>query len=122
MHYVARMLQRSPSDRRYSSVGMAVKDVTPRHKQGFIVKSGEIPGSVILTAEDVKHGFHEWQYRQAGPDVAAIPDGWISVTSTTEATTVIEGLESGKRHWFRHRTILPGGPTAYEDPISIMVQ
>ncbi|MBI4944827.1 MAG: hypothetical protein HY840_00340 [Bacteroidetes bacterium] len=48
--------------------------------------------------------------------------GWISALSTTEATTTISGLESGKRYWFRHRSILPGSPAPYDGPIDLIVQ
>jgi len=100
------------------SAGMDVKNTFSRQKQVFTIRRDELPGSVILLAGSVRRGSHEWQYTLDSTN----PGAWTSVTSTTEAAVTIPGLESGKRYWFRHRSILPGGPTAYDGPIDIIVQ
>lgn len=100
------------------SAGMDVKETSQRQKQIFRALLGELPGSVILIAESVKRGSHEWQYSRD----TANPNGWIPAVSTTEATVTIPGLDSGTRYWFRHRSILPGGPTAYDGPANLIVQ
>src|ERR1051325_1886645 len=43
------------------SAGLAVKSFSPHQKRVFAVVRGEQPGTVILTAERAKRGFHEWQ-------------------------------------------------------------
>lgn len=99
------------------SAGMEVKRVTPRQKQVFTVELGKKPGTVILTAESVKRGTHEWQYSLNPSDA----DGWIEVDPTTKSTTAIIGLESGKRYWFRHRSVSKEGTSAYDGPVDIIV-
>ncbi|MBI4930562.1 MAG: hypothetical protein HY841_07360 [Bacteroidetes bacterium] len=100
------------------SAGMDVKDVTPRQKRVFTVSNGNLPGTVELVAERAVRGSHEWQYTQDLSD----PNSWIDAESTTQASVTVSGLESGKRYWFRHRAILPDGPTDYDGPVDIIVQ
>ena len=97
------------------SSGMNVKQFTPHQKQTFRVKAGNLPGTILLFAESVKRGSHEWQYNNPPAD------GWTDAEPTVQASTMIMGLESGKRYSFRHRTVLPGGTTAWGDPESILV-
>lgn len=79
---------------------------------------GDKPGTVVLTAEHVERGTHEWEYSLNPSD----SNGWIEVDPTTKATTTIEELESGKRYFFRHRSVSVFGPSAWEGPIDMIVQ
>ena len=99
------------------SAGMEAKRVTPRQKQVFTVERGKLPGTVILLAERVVRGIHEWSYSL---DLSNA-NGWIEVDPTTKATTTITGLESGKRIWFRHRSVTKDGPAAYDGPVDIII-
>ena len=98
------------------SAGMDVKQFTPAQRQVFSVKNGNMPGTIVLTAGSVKRGSHEWQYAANPP-----ADGWTDAEPTVQATTIIMGLEPGKRYTFRHRSVLTDGPAAWEDPQSLIV-
>ncbi|MBI3501113.1 MAG: hypothetical protein HY063_04900 [Bacteroidetes bacterium] len=100
------------------SAGMGKKQFSPRQKQEFGVQAGELPGTADLTAAHVKRGSHEWGYTQ---DLSN-PNGWIDGGTTVQAHTTISGLETGKRYFFRHRSILPEGPSAWEGPAELVVQ
>lgn len=97
--------------------GMEVKHITPRQKQVFTVEAGKLPGTVMLIAERIVRGIHEWQYSLNVSD----PEGWKEVDPTTKATTTITGLESGKRYWFRHRSVSKEGPSGYDGPVDSIV-
>lgn len=99
------------------SAGMKVKRVTPRQRQSFKVLLGGLPGTVIVIAESVKRGAHEWQYSS---DVSN-PGLWVNRLPTIQSKTIIDGLESGRRYYFRHRIVLPAGVTTWNEPKSIMV-
>ena len=100
------------------SAGMDVKHFTPRQKKVFTAESGKLPGSVILTAEHVRIGTHEWQYSPDAFDSKA----WKEVDPTSKATVTIQGLESAKRYFFRHRSVSKDGPSAWDGPIEFIVQ
>lgn len=99
------------------SAGMIAKRFSPHQKRVFTVDRGELSGTVVLTAEHAKRGFHEWQYSLD----ASKPDGWVDAASTLKASISISGLESTKQYFFRHRLVLKEGPGAWDGPISIVV-
>ena len=98
------------------SSGMATRQFTPVQRQVFTVKNGKLPGTAELLASGLKRGSHEWQYAANPP-----ADGWTDAEPTVQATTIIMGLEPGKRYTFRHRSVLTDGPAAWEDPQSLIV-
>jgi hypothetical protein len=46
---------------------------------------------------------------------------WIDAKATTYAHLDLEGLTSGVRHWFRHRTLTRDGMSDWSDPIELLV-
>lgn len=100
------------------SAGMSVKHFTPRQKQVFEVSMGDKPGTVVLVAERVERGTHEWEYSLDPSDAS----GWIEVDPTSKATVTITGLESGKRYFFRHRSVSSDGTSAWDGTIDMIVQ
>lgn len=99
------------------SAGMDVKSISRHQKRTFSVSYGNIPGTMELSAASVTRGSHEWRYTT---DVTSV-SGWINVDATVQASTIIEGLEIGKKHYFSHRAITPDGPTDWDDPESLTV-
>lgn len=99
------------------SAGMEVKAKGSRNKQRFMVVAGELPGTIELFAEAVRRGSHEWQYTT---DIAD-SSGWIDGEPTVQSTTLLTGLESGKKYYFRHRSVRPEGPSAWDDPEAAFV-
>jgi hypothetical protein len=99
------------------SAGMELKAVHPRQKQTFGVDAGDLPGTVVLIAESIKRGAHQWQFTLDLSD----PKAWTDAASTVQATTTLTGLEIGKRYSFRHRGVLPDGHDPWSDPESIIV-
>jgi hypothetical protein len=99
------------------SAGFEIKQTTPRQKQVFSIEHGELSGSIVLLATGLDFGSHDWQYSLQDTQ----PVVWISVASTTKATTTISNLEVGKRYYVRHRAILKDGPTDWEDALNIVV-
>ena len=99
------------------NAGMDVKSFQPRKKRVFMVNRGAMSGTVILGAIHVQRGSHEWQYTL---DISN-PASWVDVDPTIQATTIVSGLESTKKYFFRHRSVLKGGPTAWEGVIDIIV-
>lgn len=100
------------------SAGMQVKELSPRQKQNFSAKAGELPGTADLTAEGVERGSHEWGYTLDVND----PNSWVDAGTTIKASITISGLESAKRYWFRHRAVLSSGPIAWDGPDGLVVQ
>lgn len=99
------------------SAGMNVKDFSAHQKQTFGVKHGRISGSVALTGSSINRGSHEWQY-STDPSNS---NNWIDAEPTVRASTTINGLEVGKRYYFRHRILNPEGLTEWDEPESIIV-
>ncbi len=99
------------------SSGMETKAFTLRPRQTFSIVRGEMPGTIQVLAESVPRGSHEWQYTT---DIAE-STGWIDGEPTVQAHTTFTGLESGKRYFFRHRTVLPRGPSPWSDPQGVIV-
>ena len=99
------------------SAGMSVKSFQPRQKRVFAVQLGDMPGTVMLEAEHLVRGSHEWQYSLDVSNLTA----WVDVDPSIRATTTIGGLVSLKHYFFRHRSILKDGPTPWEYPIEITV-
>ena len=99
------------------SAGMNVKGFSPRQKRVFAVHRGALSGTVILEAKHVQRGSHEWQYTLDASD----PNSWVDAEPSVQATTLVSGLDSAKGYFFRHRSVLKGGPTAWDGTIDIIV-
>jgi len=99
------------------SAGMKVKNFTPRQKQIFAVMAGLLVGTVKVTAETVKRGFHEWQYTYNPVNESS----WINATSTVRAKINLTDLTIGSRVYVRHRAILKSGPENWTSPESVIV-
>jgi hypothetical protein len=98
------------------SAGMEVKATTPGKKRVFSVTNGNIEGSVHLTAQGGANA-HEWQYTS---DVVNF-NGRIPATTTTAASTDINGLQSGTKYAFFHKPIIAGVVSDWEGPLYVKV-
>jgi hypothetical protein len=82
------------------SAGMNVKQVSVQQKRINDAKSGDVSGSVILTADG--GGPHEWQMSK---DQVTI----INLPATSGAKTTVSNLTPGEIWYFRNRPILTQG-------------
>lgn len=98
------------------SAGLQMKLVTARQKRTFAVRVDR-KGEVMLTAQRVMRGTHEWQYTLT-PDN---PESWVKLDPSSKASVTIKGLDSGKKYFFRHRADLKSGPTEWDGPESTIV-
>jgi len=95
---------------------MTVRKTPLRHKPDLVVKQ-LVSESVKLVAKRINGGrAYEWEYSLDGGKT------WIRLPTTTRATTVVLGLESGTVVWFRSRAILrKTGQTDWCQPVSHLV-
>ncbi|MBI3500437.1 MAG: hypothetical protein HY063_01480 [Bacteroidetes bacterium] len=115
------------------STGMHLKDKTHPQKRTFSVRRGKDPGTLIATAEsERKDGAvaHEWRFTY-DPTL----QNWTHAPSTSEATTLLDGLTSEKRCFVSHRPVKrtpkkssaavhkaeKGGPEPWSEPKSELV-
>ena len=99
------------------SAGMQVRAVAHPQKHHFAVKHGAVSGSVDLTAQGITHGFHNWEYILE----PAASNQWVSAPSTTQAHTVVTGLQPGSTYSFRHRAVTKDGESDWEQVLTIIV-
>jgi hypothetical protein len=99
------------------SSGLNMKHISPRQKQVFSANHGTTQGSVILVADSIVRGTHEWQYTN---DLTN-PSLWIAVTPTIKASVTITGLERFKTYYFHHRVLLADGYSEWENPVELTV-
>ena len=78
----------------YDKKGLAFYRLTP---PGFVSGVSNVKGEVTLTWKKVDAHGYEVQYSLDGGKT------WIKVPQTTDTTTTIKGLESGKTYVFRIR-------------------
>ncbi|MBI3502395.1 MAG: hypothetical protein HY063_11430 [Bacteroidetes bacterium] len=115
------------------SSGMPLKGKTHKQKRVFSVKRGKDPGTLFATAEgSQKDGVvaHEWRFTYD-----QTLQGWTHAPSTSEGTTVLDGLTSEKRCFVSHRPVKrtpkkstssvhkaeKGGPEPWSEPKSEIV-
>jgi PBP1b-binding outer membrane lipoprotein LpoB len=89
-----------------TSAGMKVKKQGAVNKQDFVVKDGEVSGSVLLVAKGIQgeRNASEWAKSVDGTN-------WQYITTTLAANTTESGFVKGSIWDFRHRSILKDGPT-----------
>lgn len=98
------------------TAGINVKAITHRQKKFFSAEP-DLPGTAKLYAASIVRGTHDWQY---SPDISN-PDAWVSVLSTSRASTIVTGLTSLKHYYFRHRTVSKSGVSQWDAPVEILV-
>jgi len=99
------------------SAGMQVKKVTIPVPRVFGAKAGELPGTAKLVAASTKRGTHDWAYTLTPSD----PNSWIAMPSTSKASTSVADLNSVTTYYFRHRSVLKTGPSAWDEPVSAVI-
>ena len=96
------------------SAGMSVRKKGTAVKPPLSVKAG-VSGTVKLVAKAAKSNrSHEWQFSTDGKT-------WTSAPSTSKASTVVTGLQSGVLTYFRHRNVTTAGAGDWTSPVSIAV-
>ncbi len=96
------------------AAGMTVKKKASHNKSPLAAKL-HLPNQVQLVAKANKgDGSHEWQYSTDGKV-------WTSAATTTQAKTVVTGLQSGVLTYFRHRAVTKTGASTWSEPVSMMV-
>jgi len=89
-------------------------------KAELIAENGEMPGTVWLKRQAVPGAkSYLWQYCIG--KLSETEEGWINEKVTTQASTLITGVPSVTRCWFRVATVSPEGTSAYCDPIMHVV-
>lgn len=97
------------------SAGMDVKHNEGGQPRTFKVFNTELPGRVrIRTASAGQRSGYEWEF-------STDQNEWTAVDSTLQSATVIDGLISGTRYYFRVRALTKKGYGPWQDPISIIV-
>ena len=98
-----------------SQAGMRLRQQQPPTKPPLAAKQ-KLSGEVALTAKAVSGAkANDWQFSSDGGKT------WVSVPTSTKATTVVTGLLPGSSVTFRHRAITKAGPQDWGQPISMLV-
>ncbi|APR79918.1 Hypothetical protein A7982_05265 [Minicystis rosea] len=99
------------------SAGMDLRKISTHPKATFAAKYGPVAGSVDLTApHSPARDSHEWE-------MSIDQRTWMTLPSTRQAKTRVEGLPMGTAHHFRHRFLTKDGHTAWSDPtVTIIVK
>jgi len=94
------------------------KQPIPYVRPEFSAKLGEQPGTAKLRKQAVQGAkSYIWQ---SSKDVLPIgEDGWKNAKVTTQASTLIDGLDTLTIYWFRVAAVTPWGTLAYSAPIML---
>ncbi len=96
--------------------GFDLKNKGVRVKPPLAVKNGDTDGQVKLVAKSAgKRVSYGWQQSTDGIV-------WTDLAVTLQAKTVVNGLEPGKKIFFRFRAVLKDGPGLWSAAVSIIVQ
>ncbi|HXN32660.1 MAG TPA: hypothetical protein VN894_12395 [Polyangiaceae bacterium] len=99
------------------SAGMSVKAKVFPTKAPFDVKAGTVSGSVRLAARAAaKEAHYEWAWSADGGAT------WRSAPGTLQAKTVLSGLPSEHKCWFRCRAVTRSGEEDWSEPVAFLVQ
>jgi hypothetical protein len=99
------------------SAGMNVKPKGVRAKAPFDVKPGAVSGSVRLVARAVaKEATYEWAWSTDGGAT------WRPAPATLQAKTVLSGLPSDSKCWFRCRPVTRRGEGNWSEPVAFLVR
>jgi hypothetical protein len=95
--------------------GMRVKTVTHHDKPLLEARQGRVSGSVRIYAKGMRNrGFYDWQYSLDGIH-------WLSMPTTTQASTDLTGLTHATTYFFRVRRSTKAGPGDWSDPVRLLV-
>ncbi len=94
---------------------MALRKPSVRHKSDLAVKQ-VVSGSIkVIAKATVGARSHEWQYSIDGGKT------WTNAPPSAQATTVIEGLQTGVLTAFRQRVVTKTGASDWSAPVSMIV-
>ncbi|MFT3765229.1 MAG: hypothetical protein QM820_06890 [Minicystis sp.] len=97
------------------SAFMTVRKKPTRTRPELSIKSTGVSGSVEISARAVAHtATYYWQY-------SLDQQTWINAPDTMTARTVIAGLTSAQRYYFRFRALTRGGEIGYSHVVSFVV-
>jgi CheY-like chemotaxis protein len=97
------------------SAGMCVKKSSGHGRAAFKAAKGPRGGSVSLFGQREKtRASYEWQFSLDGTT-------WQTGAWTVKASAVIDGLESGKRYFFRFRSVTKAGMGDFGQVITFVV-
>jgi hypothetical protein len=95
--------------------GMSLRKRNAASKPPLAAKQ-KLSGEVHLSAKAITGAkANDWQYSSDGGKT------WVSVPTSTKASTVVTGLVPGSTVMFRHRAITKAGPQDWGQPISSVV-
>ncbi len=97
--------------------GFDVKKPRKWNKPPLEARLMNSPGTVKLIAKAAgKDDTYEWQQ--------SLNDGksWTELRPTHQATTIVTGLLSGKKYWFRYRVVLKKGVSGWSEKVTAVVQ
>jgi len=96
------------------------KEHDPIQKVELSAKNGEMSGTVLLRRQAVaKATAYIWEY--CFGVLAPTDAGWTSARTTSQASVLLEDLNSATRYWFRVAYVTPEGTSEYSDPIMHVV-
>jgi hypothetical protein len=99
------------------SAGMNVKPKGGPAKAPFDVKPGAVSGSVRLVARAVaKEATYQWAWSTDGGAT------WRPAPVTPQAKTVLSGLPSDSKCWFRCRTVTRRGEGNWSESVAFLVR
>jgi hypothetical protein len=94
---------------------MRVRKVPKRSKAALRARNAGTSGTVVLEAKAVAHvATYYWQH-------SLDQTTWFDVPETMQASTVIEGLTSAQRYYFRFRTLTRSGASDFSQVVSLLV-
>lgn len=96
---------------------MSTKTITHPQKDNFAAVSKAAGESELISKLKAKRCAHEWKYSYTPDD----PASWVYITTTLQGNTVVTGLKPASRVSFMHRTILPDGPTDWDQMVTITI-
>jgi hypothetical protein len=98
------------------TAGMSVKAKGLPAKPPFDVKAGAVAGSVRLVARAAtKEASYEWAWSTDGGTT------WRAAPRTLQAKTVLSGLPSESKCWFRFRAVTRRGGGDWSEPVAFLV-
>lgn len=99
------------------SAGMTVKKPAARPPRVFSARPGPVSGEVKVICPTAGHrASYEWQY--------STDDGvnWLTMPSTLQASTKLEGLLPGTSVMFKYRSVTKNGASAWSAAITVSVR
>jgi hypothetical protein len=115
--YVQQVADASPAaaESIIESAGMSVKKSSGHGKPDFEVRRGTVSGSVRIVARAAgTRASYDWEY---GTDETS----WTRADPTVRADTVLSGLKSATRYFFRYRPVTNAGVGNWSRVVSLAV-